>query len=139
MALRRRRRRINPMRHKKSLPTATAALLYEAAAAAAARARSIFLCGIKKSCSDIGWKRGERGEDAHVVVMVEDSAISVLMCIQWTNIMGKKGGYIFISSTHKSLLPTMLRNLHGPLAFQFQRRLGLSNLSWALFRSGIKE
>ena len=48
-------------------------------------------------------ERDGRGEDAHVVVMVEDGTISVPMRIQWTNIWGKKAGNIFISSKEVSV------------------------------------
>ena len=122
--------RINQMRHKKSLLPC-----YTTRPAVRGR-RSIFLCGIKKSCSDPAGPDVERdgiGEDAHVVVMVEDGTISVPMRIQWTNIWGKK------SRQHLHQLQRSLRCQRSCRPSQFQQRLGGCPTCHALFRSGITE
>ena len=89
------------------------------------------MCGIKKSCSDPAGPDVERdgiGEDAHVVVMVEDGTISVPMRIQWTDIWGKKAGNIFISSKEVSAASTTLGAFLPAFPIPAEIRV-LSNLS----------
>ena len=79
-------------RYKKLLP----ALLYDAAVPSSCVAlKSHVQTPPRRGRHRAEERRVSRGRgprtDAHVVVMVvEDGTISVLMCIQWTNIEGKK-------------------------------------------------